>query len=91
MNNDALRLARNILFRSFVVGLALTAVMMVLTISFWVPWTALATRLFHTDTATLTPMVLKFFVDIRFFLVFVLLTPALAIHWTLKKEWDGKN
>jgi hypothetical protein len=83
---ELLRLLRNILLRSVVIGVVFALILGVLTIAGWQTWIGLTMRWFHTDEATLTPLVLKFFIDIRFFLLFFLLTPGLAIHWTLKKE-----
>jgi len=86
MTLDSLRLLRNILLRSVVVGLAFALFMVVATISGWNTWTQLVSTWFHADQATLTQLVLQFFTEIRFFLVFILLTPGLAIHWTIKRE-----
>lgn len=86
MSCETLRLLRNILLRSFVIGLGLALILVIITLNYWAAWMPLATGWFHTDATILTPIVLKFFVDLRFFLFFVLLTPGLAIHWTLKRE-----
>ena len=88
MNFETLRLIRNILLRSFAIGFVITLVLGLVTMIWWTSWMGLASAWFHTDSATLTALVLKFFMDIRFFLLFIVLTPALAIHWTIKK--DGK-
>jgi len=86
MNFEILRLIRNILLRSFVIGFAIALFLGLVMMAAWTTWMDMAGRWFHTDSATLTPLVLKFFTEIRFFLLFVVLTPALAIHWTLKKD-----
>jgi hypothetical protein len=84
MNYETLRLVRNILLRSFVVGIVIALVLGSVILIGWTTWMGMASEWFHTDSATLTPLVLKFFVEIRFFLLFIVLTPALAIHWTLR-------
>ena len=84
-NLETLRLIRNILFRSFLIGFIIALVLALAMMIGWTNWMAMGTAWFHTDSATLTQLVLKFFVDVRFFLLFILLTPALAIHWTIKK------
>jgi hypothetical protein len=86
VNYETLRLIRNILLRTFVIGLAIALILGVVTMTGWMTWMGLASEWFHTDAATLTPIILGFFVQIRFFLLFIVLAPALAIHWTLKKE-----
>lgn len=91
MTLDLLRLLRNILLRSVVVGLIIALLLAAVTFGAWDTWTGTATKWFHTDEATLVPLVINFFVDIRFFLLFVLLTPGLAIHWTLTKELSRKT
>ncbi len=86
MDFEILRLIRNILLRSFAIGFAITFILGLVMMLGWTSWMGIASSWFHTDSATLTPIVLKFFVDIRFFLLFIVLTPALAIHWTLKRD-----
>jgi hypothetical protein len=91
MTLDTLRLLRNILLRSFVVGVAFGLLFGIITFAGWNTWIGMATSLCHTDEATLTKLILHFFVDLRFYLVFLLLTPGLALHWTLRKEEARKN
>lgn len=88
---DTLRLIRNILFRIFVIGTVIALGLGLVTLTSWTTWMGIASQWFHTDTATLTPIVLKFFMDIRFFLLFIVLAPALAVHWTLKRDLDKKK
>ncbi len=86
MTLDTLRLIRNILLRSVVVGLGFTLLLAAATFGCWNCWIGMATQMFHTTESAMSNLVLDFFMAIRFFLVFILLTPALAIHWTLKRE-----
>ena len=90
MTLDDLRLIRNILLRSFVIGVGLAVIFLILTFAGWQWWMPIATGLFHTQESTISPLVLGFFINLRFFLLFFLLTPALAIHWTIKKEQAKK-
>lgn len=83
---DTLRLMRNILLRSVGIGIVIALLMGVATLAFWSFWTGLATTWFRTDEAYLSGVVIWFFTAVRFLLVFVLLTPALALHWTYKSE-----
>ncbi len=91
MTYETLRLVRNLLLRGFVAGLGITLVLALVTMSFWNTWMDVATVWFRTDAATLTPIVLQFFVAVRFFLLYILLVPALALHWSLKKDFDKKD
>lgn len=86
MNHDTLRLTRNILLRSFLIGLVITIVLSVLAIVGWQNGVHMAGQWFQMEPAALAPLIIQFFLDIRFFLLFILLTPALAIHWTLRRE-----
>ncbi len=86
MTLDTLRLTRNILLRTFVVGYVLAIFIALVTFGAWDAWIGFSMKLAHTDQATLAAVVLNFFAGIKFFLLFVVLTPALAIHWTIKKE-----
>ena len=52
----------------------------------WPVWTGLAMSWFHVDATQLGTVVLAFFTEIRFYFLFVLLAPALALHWTLRSE-----
>lgn len=83
---ETLRLIRNILLRSVVIGIVIALLMLVAMLAFWSFWTGLAMTWFRTDEAHLSALVLRLFTEIRFFLVFVLLTPGLAIHWTYRSE-----
>ena len=83
---ETLRLVRNILLRCFAVGVVFALLMLVATLAAWPVWTGLAMRWFHADQAQLANIVLAFFTAIRFYFLFILLAPALALHWTLRSE-----
>jgi hypothetical protein len=83
---DTLRLVRNILLRCFAIGVVFALLMLVATLAAWPVWTGLAMSWFHADQAQLSTIVLAFFTEIRFYFLFILLAPALALHWTLRSE-----
>jgi len=83
---ETLRLIRNIFVRAFVIGAGFGVLFAIATLAGWNLWMPLGARLFHTDTATMASVTLQFFAGLRFFLWFCVLTPALAMHWTLKAE-----
>lgn len=83
---EVVRLLRNIFLRAFVVGAAIGLAFAILTFVAWDAGMSLGIRMFHTDAETLTPLALRSFAQLRFFLWFGLLTPGLALHWTLKAE-----
>jgi hypothetical protein len=89
MSYETLRLFRNILLRSFAVGIVIVLISELITVSGWTIWTGLVGSLLHAKEADLISIVLWFFTIAKLFLLFVVLTPALALHWTLKKEKFG--
>lgn len=90
MTYENLRLLRNMLYRTLAVGCFIVLFLAGMTFGSWETFMTMASSLFHADPTTLTPVILKFFMTVRFFLLFIILTPALAIHWTLKKEKNLK-
>lgn len=90
MNLETLRVARNLLSRCFLVGMGLALLIGGVLAAGWDAWMSVASRWLGTSEAVLIPIVLNFLTAIRFFLFFVLLTPALALHWTYKAESKRK-
>jgi len=83
---ETLRLFRNILLRWFVIGAIVGLVQFIATLAAWSFWTSLASAWWHTDEQQLRTAALNYFMVLRFFLVFMLLLPGLAIHWTIRSE-----
>ena len=83
---ETVRIVRNVLLRSFVIGVVIGLLMGITTLAGWDTWMSLTSRLFHVDVAIVSQSVLSFFLGLRFFFWFGLLTPALALHWTLRVE-----
>jgi H+/Cl- antiporter ClcA len=86
MTSQTLRLVRNIVLRSFAIGAAIAVLQVIATLVFWNFWISVASAWWHTDEAHLSSLALNYYTQLRFFLVFVLLVPGLAIHWTVKDE-----
>ena len=84
MNLDLLRLIRNLLLRLAAISFVLCLVMAFATVALWDTWAGLASQWFHMTPAAIGPMVGNFFAFVKFYYVFVLLAPALALHWTIK-------
>jgi hypothetical protein len=87
---ETLRLIRNIVLRCFAIGVVFALLMLIATLAAWPAWTGLAVRWFHVDEAQLGNVVLAFFTAIRFYFLFILLAPALALHWTLRSERERR-
>ena len=87
MTLDTLRLARGILLRAFVIGLAFALLYGVATFLGWRTWLSLVTEHWHlADARAFGILTIAWFSLLRFVLVFVFLVPGLALHWTLKRE-----
>ena len=83
---DTLRLLRNILLRAFAIGFVIGVLQVVLALSLWGVWVPLMSAWWHTDEPHLSNDAIVYFTALRFFLLFVLLVPGLALHWTLASE-----
>ncbi|HEY9683035.1 MAG TPA: hypothetical protein V6C86_15770 [Oculatellaceae cyanobacterium] len=83
---ETLRLLENILFRSVLIALLFAIFLAAAAFGGWDSWIGVATKWCHTDEAHISSAMLTLFTEIRFLVVFLLLTPALAIHWTVKRE-----
>lgn len=87
MTFDSLRLVRNILLRTVVISVVFNYTALIVTYVFWDVWAGLIAQWFHlTPDALSRSVMLYFFVSVKFCVIFGLLAPALALHWTLKRE-----
>ena len=77
---------RNLFFRAFVIGLLITILFLILTLSLWSTWEGWVIRMFAIDEKDVGRIVMEFFTHIRIVLIFFFLVPALALHWSAKKH-----
>lgn len=84
MNITSLKQARNILLRTAVICLGLAWLLAGLTIGLWDVWSGLTSQLFRTPAAELGPLISNWFALIKFYMIFVLLAPAVGLHWEIK-------
>ena len=90
MNLDLLRLLRNVFVRTAVISLLFSYALALVTFVFWNTWISITAQLFHTTAEALGPQLVTFFVIIKFYILFVLVAPAAALHWTVKTS-EGKT
>ena len=84
--HETIRIIRDILFRLFLISLIMGLLFAGVYYGGRVYWDRLIVdHLGLIDEKSLNVVVMEFFVLIRFYLVFILLAPALALHWTLKR------
>lgn len=86
MDFNSIRMARNILLRTLAVIFCLNLFMFFSTFVFWDTWTSLATSWYHVSPGELGSLMLNFFTTAKFIAIYILLAPAIALHWTLKAE-----
>jgi len=89
MKMENLRIARDLLFRTAIISGIFSILMGVSTMAFWDTWSAWTCQWYHVSPDALGPVILNFFAAIKFFFVFVILVPALALHWTIKAAGQG--
>ena len=81
---------RNLLFRAFVVGVVFAVLYFIITISFWDTWVSLLQKMFKLDEKDTSRAAISGFTLIRLILVFFMLVPAIALHWTSKMKRTRK-
>ena len=84
MSLDSLCLLRNILLRAALISYGFVIVMAIATIALWNTWTTWTQQWYHVNPEFMGPMIVIFFAVIKFYAIFLLLVPGLAIHWTIK-------
>jgi hypothetical protein len=84
--HETIRVIRDILFRLFLISLIMGLLFAGVYYGGRGYWDRLIVdRLGLIDEKSLDVVVMEFFVLIRFYLVFIVLAPVLALHWTLKR------
>jgi len=90
MNLEYLRLIRNILYRSAAVAAVLSLIFWALTFGMWETWSSMCLKMYNLNQTQLMTLCIDFFTQVKFLVWYVFLTPALAIHWTIKREFGRK-
>lgn len=86
---ETIQILRNILLRTFLISLVFALLMATIYYTGRSCWDRMIVDRWHLiDQPSLNLVVVGFFTLVRFYLVFVLLAPALALHWTLRRLSD---
>lgn len=85
MSQENLKILRNIFLRAALISVLVTWFLALLTMGFWDTWLALTSKFYKVAPESLTFLVVSFFTAAKFFSIFILLVPGLALHWTVKK------
>jgi hypothetical protein len=86
MDRDKIIFFRNLLLRAFVIGVGFALLIFAATMLLWDTFAGLMRHLFLVDEKDLGRMLLGFFVNARLIIIFLFLTPALALHWAARKQ-----
>jgi len=86
MENEKIIFWRNMLLRTFLIGMGLAVILAVLILAFWHTWEIWVVQLLRTDEKELGRVMLTFFMNVRLILVFLILAPALALHSMIRKK-----
>lgn len=86
MQKQNLTLIRDFLFKTFIVGLLFAIFLFAMTVTFWGPWSSLIYSKFQVTEKELGELVVTSFLCLRFYLVFVILVPAIGLHWVIKSN-----
>ena len=84
MEKQNLILFRNIFLKTFIVGILFAIFLFVMTATFWDFFSPIALSKFHVNQEELGKIVLRSFINLRFYLIFVLLVPGIGLHWVIK-------
>jgi len=86
MENDKIIFWRNLLLRTFIIGVLFAILVFVLLTVFRPRLEVLATFIFGTDEKEIREVLLTFFMNMRLILIFLILSPTLALHTMIKKK-----
>ena len=89
MDNTRILFYRNLLFRCLLVGIGVAIFLFAATILLRDTWMPLAMNVFKLEEGEVSEQVLGTLLNVRLILLFFFLTPALALHWMIKKEPAG--
>lgn len=91
METEKIIFWRNLFFKTFVIGVLIAILFFIITVAClntWLPW---AENLFKLDGKEIKKSVFDFFLNMRIVILFFLLAPALALHWTTKKTVNNST
>ena len=84
MEKTTILFFRNFLFRTFLIGLLLAILLFVATVALQGVWMPLVVNAFSLEEGEVMELVLGSLLNIRIVLLFLILAPALALHWLAK-------
>ena len=86
MEKQKLILIRDFFLKTFIVSLVFAILLFVMTTIFWDKWSGFIYTKFQVSEKELGQLVVNSFLHLRLYLLFVILTPAIALHWLIKTK-----
>jgi hypothetical protein len=86
METEKMIFLRSFLFKTFLVGLLFAIIFMIGTIALRNLYMPFATGVFRVEETEVNELILAFFLDIRLVLFFIVLAPAVAVHWMILRN-----
>lgn len=83
---EILIIIRNFLYRLFLIGLVFSVLSQLALVSINVQGLTEASKILHVSSNYLMELMLKAITDVKNFLFFGVLCPAIALHWTISKD-----
>lgn len=83
METDKMIFLRSFLFKTFLVGLLFAILLVIGTVALRSLYMPMATSVFRVEEAEVNELILGFFLDVRLVLLFLILAPAVALHWMI--------
>ncbi|HEY1871644.1 MAG TPA: hypothetical protein VGG71_11345 [Chitinophagaceae bacterium] len=85
MQREKIVFFRNFLFRTFFIGVLFAIFILIIATAFKNTFDVWAAKLFGMEKDEVGEILFGFFMNIRLVLLFLILSPAIALHWMLKK------
>ena len=86
MDKKNLTLIRDLLLKTFLIGLVFGVLLFVMTVTFWEQWSSFVFAKFQIPKSELGEMFVNSLLYLRLYLIFVILVPGIAVHWTIKSK-----
>ena len=92
METEKIIFFRNLLFKTFIIGVLFGVFYFIATIIFWNTGLMFRIeRMFNVNDTEVGNLTLSFFSTMRLILAFLLLAPCVALHWMIKQKKQIRN
>jgi hypothetical protein len=86
METEKMIFLRSFLFKTFLVGILFAIIVALLTFALRGAFMPLATSVFRVEEAEVNELFFAFFLNVRLVLLFLILAPAVALHWMIRSK-----